>query len=151
MGDYRPNVYSQTPKVSFGKSSLASLLHLGLIPQQLVTTPSLQAVLDTNPCLIVWNHLLSTYDPRYGGFSQQGNNATGPKFPSSSMTLEVLTRYSIQSPAPDDEDVRAEAREMGLKTLRAMWYGGIRDWVGHGFARYTADEKWFVPHFEKML
>lgn len=40
---------------------------------------------------------------------------------------------------------------MGMKMLRSMWSGGIRDWVGGGMARYSVDEKWMVPHFEKML
>ena len=119
--------------------------------KQLVSTSSLQAILDSNPCHKVWNHFVSTNDSRYGGFAQQGSHSTGPKFPSSSMTLEALTRFSIQSPVPGVEDVRPEAREMGVSMLSAMWYGGIHDWVGHGFARYTADEKWLVPHFEKML
>lgn len=44
-----------------------------------------------------------------------------------------------------------EARSMGIKMIRAIWKGGIRDWVGDGFARYSVDEKWIVPHFEKML
>jgi len=44
-----------------------------------------------------------------------------------------------------------EARSMGIKMIRAIWKGGIRDWVGGGVARYSVDEKWIVPHFEKML
>jgi len=44
-----------------------------------------------------------------------------------------------------------EARLMGMKMIRAIWKGGIRDWVGGGVARYSVDEKWIVPHFEKML
>jgi uncharacterized protein YyaL (SSP411 family) len=40
---------------------------------------------------------------------------------------------------------------MGVRQLRALWEGGVRDWVGSGLARYSVDEKWRIPHFEKML
>jgi uncharacterized protein YyaL (SSP411 family) len=45
----------------------------------------------------------------------------------------------------------AKAAEMGVRQLRALWEGGVRDWVGSGLARYSVDEKWRIPHFEKML
>ena len=44
-----------------------------------------------------------------------------------------------------------EARDMVLVTLRAMAKGGMHDQLGGGFHRYSVDEHWFVPHFEKML
>ena len=44
-----------------------------------------------------------------------------------------------------------EALDMVLATLRGMARGGIRDHLGGGFHRYSVDERWFVPHFEKML
>jgi hypothetical protein len=44
-----------------------------------------------------------------------------------------------------------EAQEMVLHTLRSMAWGGIHDQLGGGFARYSTDENWHVPHFEKML
>src|SRR5690606_1707052 len=44
-----------------------------------------------------------------------------------------------------------EAFEMVERTLRAMRRGGIYDHLGYGFARYSVDREWFVPHFEKML
>ncbi|MBA2792383.1 MAG: thioredoxin domain-containing protein [Thermoleophilaceae bacterium] len=70
------------------------------------------------------------YDPRYGGFGG------APKFPAAS-TIEFLLR-------------RGET-EMSAHTLRAMAGGGMYDMVGGGFARYSVDERWLVPHFEKML
>ena len=50
--------------------------------------------------------------------------------------------------APTGND---EARDMVLVTLRAMAKGGMHDQLGGGFHRYSVDENWFVPHFEKML
>jgi len=74
--------------------------------------------------------LSSAYDPRDGGFGG------APKFPPSSA-VELLLR-------------RGET-EMSAHTLRAMAAGGIYDQVGGGFARYSVDAHWIVPHFEKML
>jgi uncharacterized protein YyaL (SSP411 family) len=74
--------------------------------------------------------LRQTYDAANGGFGG------APKFPPAS-TIEFLL-------------ARGE-REMSLGTLRAMAAGGIYDQVGGGFARYSVDATWTVPHFEKML
>ncbi len=74
--------------------------------------------------------LRDAYDPRHGGFGG------APKFPSPS-TIELLLR-------------RGET-EMSAHTLRAMAAGGMYDMVGGGFSRYSVDERWLVPHFEKML
>jgi uncharacterized protein YyaL (SSP411 family) len=74
--------------------------------------------------------LQQTYDPSGGGFGG------APKFPPAS-TIEFLL-------------ARGE-REMSLGTLRAMALGGIYDQIGGGFARYSVDATWTVPHFEKML
>ena len=74
--------------------------------------------------------LRQAYDPEHGGFG------AAPKFPQAS-TIELLLR-------------RGE-REIALHSLRAMACGGIYDQVGGGFARYSVDAAWQVPHFEKML
>src|SRR5215216_3679835 len=71
------------------------------------------------------------YDFERGGFS-----ASAPKFPAASA-IEFLLR-------------RGE-REMALHTLRAMAGGGMYDQIGGGFARYSVDARWVIPHFEKML
>ena len=71
---------------------------------------------------------------RYDG--ENGGWGGAPKFPAASM-IEFLLR-------------RGE-RQMALHTLRRMAGGGIYDQVGGGFARYSVDARWLVPHFEKML
>lgn len=69
-----------------------------------------------------------------------------PKFPPHA-TLEFLLARAAQPGLPDAE----RARDMALATLEAMAAGGIYDQLGGGFARYTVDGTWTVPHFEKML
>ncbi|WP_374688323.1 thioredoxin domain-containing protein, partial [Promineifilum sp.] len=83
------------------------------------------------------NGLLRTFDARLGGFGR------APKFPPS-MTLEFLLRMHLQ---------RGDtmALHMAEHTLKRMAYGGLYDQLGGGFARYSTDEQWLVPHFEKML
>jgi uncharacterized protein YyaL (SSP411 family) len=88
---------------------------------------------DIDPALLdrAVANLREGYDPAHGGFQRQA-----PKFPAAS-TIEFLLR-------------RGE-REMALHTLRAMASGGMYDQVGGGFARYSVDPHWVIPHFEKML
>ena len=99
----------------------------------------------------MWEYLVEHHDSRYGGFAAGGSRSEGPKFPSCSLTLQPLARFAVYPPWEDDEDVREEAREMGIKMLRGIWEGGVHDWVGGGVSRYSVDETWMVPHFEKML
>ena len=83
-------------------------------------------------------HQLATrFDARWGGFGG------APKFPQP-MTLEVLLRHWKRTAG-------AEALQMAAHTLRRMHAGGMYDHVGGGFARYSVDAHWLVPHFEKML
>jgi uncharacterized protein YyaL (SSP411 family) len=80
-----------------------------------------------------FNAFRRSFDARLGGFGG------APKFPRPSV-LNFLLRYGSE-----------EARGMVLVTLRAMAKGGMHDQLGGGFHRYSVDENWFVPHFEKML
>lgn len=83
-------------------------------------------------------HLLSEkYDKRYGGFG------SAPKFPQPAA-LDLLLRFHVRSGL-------AEPLQMASHTLKMMAVGGIYDQLGGGFHRYSTDEKWLVPHFEKML
>jgi uncharacterized protein YyaL (SSP411 family) len=77
------------------------------------------------------------YDTEYGGFGG------APKFPQPSM-LSFLMVYAYRT---DNKDAMA----MVQNTLKKMANGGIYDHLGGGFHRYSVDEKWLVPHFEKML
>jgi uncharacterized protein YyaL (SSP411 family) len=77
------------------------------------------------------------FDPRWGGFGR------APKFPRPS-SLDLLQRVAHRTGA------RAPG-EMVATTLVRMACGGMYDHVGGGFARYSTDERWLVPHFEKML
>ncbi|TVY01002.1 thioredoxin domain-containing protein [Paenibacillus cremeus] len=78
-----------------------------------------------------------SYDPSFGGFGK------APKFPTS-HNLSFLLRYWKRTGSE-------KALAMVEKTLDAMHRGGMYDHVGFGFARYSTDERWLVPHFEKML
>jgi len=82
--------------------------------------------------------LARLFDPSHGGFGG------APKFPPT-LALEFLLRRAWRR--PDDH----HAREMAEITLRRMDAGGIHDQLGGGFHRYSVDEVWLVPHFEKML
>jgi uncharacterized protein YyaL (SSP411 family) len=81
--------------------------------------------------------LAQSYDRRHGGFGH------APKFPPS-QSLELLLRYVRRTGD-------AEAIGMLRGTLDGMKSGGMYDQLGGGFARYSTDERWHVPHFEKML
>ena len=80
--------------------------------------------------------LASHFDSAWGGFGP------APKFPQP-MVLEWLLRQSVRG--------ETGALEMATGTLDRMAAGGIHDQVGGGFARYSIDNRWHVPHFEKML
>jgi hypothetical protein len=81
--------------------------------------------------------LAGRFDDRWGGFG------SAPKFPPETA-LAFLLRQHARSGEP-------VARHMVLATLAAMAAGGIYDHIGGGFCRYSTDERWMIPHFEKML
>jgi uncharacterized protein len=95
-----------------------------------------QTVLDS-----AFQHFRRMYDPAHGGFG------SAPKFPRP-VVFNFLLRYYARSPKAETS---RETLEMTLETLRAMANGGMHDQLGGGFHRYSVDERWFVPHFEKML
>ncbi|MDX1449897.1 MAG: thioredoxin domain-containing protein, partial [Acidimicrobiia bacterium] len=84
-----------------------------------------------------YRQLERTYDPVHGGLG------SAPKFPQQ-PALDYLLRITGRSWAP-------RAGSMVRQTLEKMASGGIHDHVGGGFARYSVDAEWLVPHFEKML
>jgi uncharacterized protein len=84
-----------------------------------------------------YEQVATSFDPVHGGFGG------APKFPQQPV-LEFLLRVKREAWAP-------RSASMLEKTLEEMAAGGIRDQVGGGFARYSVDDHWLVPHFEKML
>lgn len=84
-----------------------------------------------------YNELSKRYDEIDGGF---GN---APKFPSPHNLMFLLRYWKREN--------ETKALEMVEKTLTEMRHGGIYDHIGFGFARYSTDQHWLVPHFEKML
>ena len=89
-----------------------------------------------------FGYFLEAYDVENGGFG------TAPKFPRAS-NLDFLFRCAAVQGVTSETG--AEAVRIATGTLRGMARGGIHDHVGGGYHRYSVDEAWFVPHFEKML
>ena len=83
------------------------------------------------------DRIVGAFDERWGGFG------SAPKFPST-MNLDLIARRYLRLANPLDEHVLRVS-------LDAMCSGGMYDHLGGGFARYSVDEQWLVPHFEKML
>lgn len=83
------------------------------------------------------DQLAEAFDPKWGGFGG------APKFPST-MNIDLLLRQYIDTPTE-------KIKTIVTTTLDAMASGGMYDHIGGGFSRYSVDEKWLVPHFEKML
>ncbi|GAA0179253.1 thioredoxin domain-containing protein [Clostridium sediminicola] len=81
--------------------------------------------------------LKKSFEPHYGGFS------TAPKFPMPHNLMFLMRYYKNTG--------EETALHLVEKTLLAMYKGGIFDHVGYGFSRYSTDNKWLIPHFEKML
>jgi uncharacterized protein len=110
-------------------------------------SPSVIAAIQTSA--------LRMYDPQHGGFGQ------APKFPHPSALDLLIERYSRTeaedthegTPAPDAQaavTARASLRDLIVTTLNRMANGGVYDQLAGGFHRYSVDERWIVPHFEKM-
>ncbi len=99
------------------------------------------AELGQEPVAHAVSGLLRTFDRVNGGFGR------APKFPQP-VFLELL--LDVRERAADDSTGDA-IDECLRRTLDAMALGGVRDQIGGGFHRYSVDERWLVPHFEKML
>ena len=84
-----------------------------------------------------YNQLKRAFDKNYGGFG------SAPKFPTPHKIMFLLRYHKTHK--------NIKALEMAEKTLDSMYKGGLFDHIGFGFSRYSTDNKWLVPHFEKML
>ena len=98
---------------------------------------SVRAAIDERSLEHCFYLLRRGFDSRHGGFGD------APKFPRP-VVHNFLHRYW-------EATGNQEALDMSLFTLKAMARGGMNDQLGGGFHRYSVDERWFVPHFEKML
>ncbi len=98
--------------------------------------------LDGTPIAALRAELEQRFDRDWGGFSR------APKFPHPPMISRLLRawRATAMQPEPD-----LQALFMATFTLKRMIEGGLFDQLGGGFARYSVDERWEIPHFEKML
>jgi uncharacterized protein YyaL (SSP411 family) len=99
-------------------------------------TPSGSQALTVEPLAKAERDLTQAFDPVWGGFSR------APKFPRPGELFFLLRQA---------RGGNSQAREMALFSLRKMASGGVVDQLGGGFCRYSVDEQWAIPHFEKML
>ena len=102
-----------------------------------ITLESLGNSLNEKDLQKAYVQLKTRFDEDYGGFG------SSPKFPTPHNLLFLLRIYK--------RDNNLKALKMVEKTLNEMRKGGIYDHIGYGFHRYSTDEQWLVPHFEKML
>lgn len=93
--------------------------------------------LDESVIHDAYHKLTENFDPAYGGFGR------APKFPTPQNLYFLLRYWKVYH--------EEKALKMVEETLVHMFKGGIYDHIGYGFSRYSTDEKWLVPHFEKML
>ncbi|NNC40020.1 MAG: thioredoxin domain-containing protein, partial [Acidimicrobiia bacterium] len=104
------------------------------ISRELPTSDSLPG---RNALEVAYRQIEAAFDGLNGGLGG------APKFPQQPV-IEFLLRAAGQPWAP-------QAKQMVTTTLEKMAAGGIRDLIGGGFARYSVDDRWLIPHFEKML
>jgi uncharacterized protein YyaL (SSP411 family) len=99
-------------------------------------SPDPQLALNAAPLAAAVRDLAEAFDPVWGGFSR------APKFPRPGELFFLLRQAQAGN---------AQARDMALFSLKKMASGGVVDQLGGGFCRYSVDEQWAIPHFEKML
>lgn len=93
-----------------------------------------------------YQHHKKRFDSKFGGFGG------APKFPTPAHLKHLLRLgfYSADAKEVVGDEECLNARNMAVKTLECMARGGIKDQIGHGFARYSVTRDWSLPHFEKM-
>jgi len=104
--------------------------------RQLVNVPA-EETFTREQCTLMFENAMKNADTAWGGFGQ------APKFPQT-FTIQYLLQYHYYT---NDET----ALQQALLSIDKMLQGGIYDHVGGGLSRYSTDEEWLAPHFEKML
>ena len=127
------SLWAQKPQelVDSGKQLLQHIRTRSLMP-----APDSEAQLDPAVLDQAAFKLAQNYDRTYGGWG------SAPKFPQPMTILFLLRRASLGD---------RHAQDLATHALDAMAKGGMYDLIGGGFARYSVDNHWLVPHFEKML
>lgn len=115
---------------------------LGQALQTVYNPPTAATSLQTDWLSKARDELASLFDAQRGGFG------AAPKFPHVTFIERLLRHWAGRSLAGEAD---TEALQMATFTLRSMAEGGIFDHLGGGFARYSVDDDWLIPHFEKML
>jgi uncharacterized protein YyaL (SSP411 family) len=123
--------------VESGDNVLAQMQQYSAVRPQGVLTPD---VIDS--CFFQYRR---SFDSKLGGFGG------APKFPRPVSLHFLLRYYAAQKKNSALNKANDEALEMTVFTLEEMAKGGMYDQLGGGFHRYSVDDRWFVPHFEKML
>jgi uncharacterized protein YyaL (SSP411 family) len=109
------------------------------LQQALSNTRKSETTLTSEALESATKAIIDSYDWEHGGWG------AAPKFPQP-MSIEFLLRRATADPATDKKELPA-----AIHALKAMARGGMYDVVGSGFSRYSTDNLWRVPHFEKML
>jgi uncharacterized protein len=115
---------------------------IDVLQQTLPAAPAGAVQLDPAPLDAARQQLAHSFDGQHGGFG------AAPKFPHPT-NLELLLRLYAATALQGRPD--EQALGMAEHTLTRMAQGGIYDQIGGGFCRYSVDERWAIPHFEKML
>jgi uncharacterized protein YyaL (SSP411 family) len=110
--------------------------------KRLTPEPDPNAELGPEPLTLARQSLEQQFDAKYGGFGD------APKFPHATG-IERLLRHWRDSAQGDNPDI--QALYMAAMSMQRMIQGGLFDQVGGGFCRYSVDDYWMIPHFEKML
>jgi uncharacterized protein len=124
------------PKVAEAQSSLTEAVKRHM-EGAASAAPTATGAPDPRPLLEAVATYAQVFDPVHGGLRR------APKFPSS-LPVRLLLRHHRRTGDP-------RSLEMATVTLTRMAHGGLYDQVGGGFHRYSTDQRWLVPHFEKML
>lgn len=131
---------SKKPEIKSQISSISSVL-AKLNPP----TDNHSLTFDETTILNLFNTMLQSFDAEHGGFG------SAPKFPTPSR-LDFLLQFYHYFTAIDKYHQQAQlALDSTIFTLKKMSDGGLYDHIGGGFFRYSTDQTWQIPHFEKML